>query len=1476
MTRTKKEEKMAGKRLRKRGIALALSVILAGGGMSSLIPSYDVQAEETPYGTEAEAPSYEGRPAVHDYGKSGDDPDTPEDESEIVANSDLMKSAQYQESTKYRLKANGTEVSVYNYQKQENPGQYYHMDIARFSSDDAEPVFEIELIDGSTIDSIMAFPERYYPEDAFYVSEDRTKVTFQMSEGLRYCIVNINGTEDDTNGKPQLAIINDPTETDRPDVNAQNVLNFKEFSDSYLEENPITDTVGEVCTEAGTVTDTSLNNGVEYTWEYSEGKVVSYDTDDVTFPNKRARLPYDVSDAFQAALEEVRNSDTLDTIYFPAGTYVWSGLSIKNWDGNGEDGALNIYLDEDALLVNRRQECREAMEPAIGIWDSSNITVSGRGIIDGQGTWQKTSDQCHARLSAHQGGCMVVRSQNITFNDTYVRDVKQWNWECHTGENITYNNIKGLSPFQHSWVDGLDLTSGKNITVNGAITMGNDDTFASGHFNSSNQFPQDQLNSYDLSDPADADSVSQEDKNIAAAAAIYNADRLEWDQTDNENFEINNTLGWSTYANAVRLGHNTKWKSDGGSYQMRNYTFNNLNTVHVMGYGTNGGGGALSIQNGTSGCYPNYESIVFNNCSFTANAGNSANIPNGNDLTNWYPENITLSNCWFKDADTPLSFKKIKNVTIEDLYLGGKLIEYTSQVNLTLGEGDQAVDNFVFTANGESLTENELPSITYPDSDTINAYVGNPLIFYVKAEDPDGDSIVYSDTDVSGMEGAVYDPERGRFSWTPSEADQGNTYEVIFGVSDYTGQEVAKTVRIRVGSPENGEAEYQVSEDAHVQSWDSGERDRTYGERGYITMSLISGKGEMGEEYDGTGGSKDGKISYLKFDLSDISAMKDQFDRAELELTLIGPRRNNVLNTDDTIKVAVADDNWNADEVTWNTKPAFEKDNIIESEAFNLGENYGDANKNNATNPDLAINGTKVRVDITLFVNEAIEEGKSSLSLALCETQSKEIYFVSTEGAQGLLKNASADMAPKLLLNLPVDLEIEGPDSMTVYEGQAAESNSFALKGTGPFEVTLSGDTADGKITWDSETQQIKAAEGLAEGEYSLTLTVTNGTGAEASHEFVVTVEKDPAAAEAREALQKAYDDYKDTENDNYTEESWNAFTQALAEAEAVLEKDTASVEEMEAARDALITARGALTQKEPEEEPDPEQPLRITANPEDAEGAAGDNAVFTVAAEGTGLTYQWQYCNANSSVWRTSSLSGNDTPEITVPIAKYRDGQKYRCVVTDQDGNSVTSESASIKMIIPEDMPVITSQPEDFTGISGEKAVFEVKAEGTNLTYQWQYCNEGSNVWRNSSMEGSTTSAISVEIASYRDGQKYRCVVTGGAGHSVTSDAAAIIVGLGEGAPQITGQPENYAGAVGDTAVFEVKASGTNLTYQWQYCNADSSVWRASSMEGSTTASVSVPVTAGRDGQKYRCVITSGNGRTAITETAVMTVVSD
>ncbi|MDR3884659.1 MAG: hypothetical protein Q3X54_06675 [Dorea sp.] len=35
--------------------------------------------------------------------------------------------------------------------------------------------------------------------------------------------------------------------------------------------------------------------------------------------------------------------------------------------------------------------------------------------------------------------------------------------------------------------------------------------------------------------------------------------------------------------------------------------------------------------------------------------------------------------------------------------------------------------------------------------------------------------------------------------------------------------------------------------------------------------------------------------------------------------------------------------------------------------------------------------------------------------------------------------------------------------------------------------------------------------------------------------------------------------------------------------------------------------------------------------------------------ATGDGLTYQWEYCNASSNKWRTSSIEGNQTDTIKV-----------------------------------------------------------------------------------------------------------------------------------------------------------------------------------------------------------------------------------
>ena len=46
----------------------------------------------------------------------------------------------------------------------------------------------------------------------------------------------------------------------------------------------------------------------------------------VAFPDKRARNINDCSDALQAALEKIKNTPELNTLYIGPGIYLWPGL----------------------------------------------------------------------------------------------------------------------------------------------------------------------------------------------------------------------------------------------------------------------------------------------------------------------------------------------------------------------------------------------------------------------------------------------------------------------------------------------------------------------------------------------------------------------------------------------------------------------------------------------------------------------------------------------------------------------------------------------------------------------------------------------------------------------------------------------------------------------------------------------------------------------------------------------------------------------------------------------------------------------------------------------------------------------------------------------------------------------------------------------------------------------------------------------
>ena len=270
-------------------------------------------------------------------------------------------------------------------------------------------------------------------------------------------------------------------------------------------------------------------------------------------------------------------------------------------------------------------------------------------------------------------------------------------------------------------------------------------------------------------------------------------------------------------------------------------------------------------------------------------------------------------------------------------------------------------------------------------------------------------------------------------------------------------------------------------------------------------------------------------------------------------------------------------------------------------------------------------------------------------------------------------------------------------------------------------------------------------------------------------------------------------------------------------------------------------------------EEPAPE--LAITKQPESYEGTVGDKVVFTVEATGEGLTYEWFYKAVGSEGWLKSWSTGATTATLTVDMLAYRNGQAYRCIVTDATGETVVSDAAVMTLKAGEFS--ITEQPASYAGTEDDTVTFTVKAEGDNLSYRWQYSTDDGVTWQNSWSDGYATDTLTVKLLAYRDGQQYRCVVTNAVGDQLTSEAA--VMSLKVSAIEITAQPQSVNVKAGQLVEFTVEATGENLKYRWYRSNDDGATWVETWLDGYNTNTLSFTANAARAATPYKCVITSG-----------------
>ncbi len=180
-----------------------------------------------------------------------------------------------------------------------------------------------------------------------------------------------------------------------------------------------------------------------------------------------------------------------------------------------------------------------------------------------------------------------------------------------------------------------------------------------------------------------------------------------------------------------------------------------------------------------------------------------------------------------------------------------------------------------------------------------------------------------------------------------------------------------------------------------------------------------------------------------------------------------------------------------------------------------------------------------------------------------------------------------------------------------------------------------------------------------------------------------------------------------------------------------------------------------------------------------------------------------------------------------------------------------------------------ITAQPADVTACAGSNASFSVTATGANITYQWQLSTDGGATWNN--IGGATSSGYTANaVTAGMNGYRYRCVLTSSCGNQNSSSALLTVNTL----PAISASPQDAQLCVGSNNTFSVTATGSGITYQWQLSTDGGASWN--NIAGATASTYTVSgITAGMNGNRYRCIVTGLCPPAATSGTAILTVIS-